>query len=101
MKKVLFKRFIRLPAKLGQTVFYIDDSGKINRGVICDVQIYFINNGRSVDIDYILHPVTEQGETDDALFFSDYNLGYTVFTNRLMARLGERRRRKYGHNTRY
>lgn len=98
MRKVLFRRLIHLPVRFGQKVMFYNDSGTLTPGVICSVDIYFINGGRNVDIDFIVHPVTERGEENTGIFFTDIDLGAKLFTSRRRAARAERRRKREAHN---
>lgn len=86
MIHLAFDRLLRLPVKYRQKVWFIDDNGVLQQGVVVDIEIHFLDSGDAVDIDYIVHPLTANGEESTAYFFSDYEMNKQFFTKKRMAK---------------
>ena len=96
MIKLHFGRFFKIPFRLYQHVAFIDDNGKLTDGIVDSVDINFLNSGKAVDIDFIVHPIINGAESDTAEFFSDYEVNKRIFANRRKGKkfLNERKAQK-------
>lgn len=86
MAKILNHRYFRLPLKLNQKVYYIGLGGQLFRGVVREIDIYFLDSGKEVDIDFRVHPIIEGKELEIVDYFSDYEVNKKVFTSERKAR---------------
>lgn len=85
MTKLFRRRFIRLPLKLNQQVYYIGFGGELFLGVVREIDIYFIDNGKEVDIDFRVHPIVEGKELEIVDYFSDEEVNKKIFTSKRKA----------------
>lgn len=81
MIKLHFGRFFKIPFRLRQRVVFIDDNGELTDGIVDSIDINFLNSGKAVDIDFIVHPVINGIEKDTAEFFSDYEVNKRIFAS--------------------
>ena len=86
MIHLTFARVLCLPVMYRQKVWFFDDNGVLQQGVIVDIEISFVDSGKSADIDYIVHPLTDIGEESTAYFFSDYEMNKQFFTRKRKAK---------------
>ena len=86
MVNVQFGRIIKLPVKLHQSVCYINDDGELMQGVIHSIDIYFLDSGKAVDIDFVVHPVVNGIELEIMESFSDFDFGKRIFRNEKQAK---------------
>ena len=85
MIKLHFGRFFKMPFRLHQHVAFIDDNGRLTDGIVDSIDINFLNSGKAVDIDFIVHPIINGAESDTAEFFSDFDFDKRIFKNRKKA----------------
>ena len=86
MAKILNHRYFRLPLKLNQKVYYIGLGGQLFRGVVREIDIYFLDSGKEADIDFRVHPIVDNQELEVVDFFSDCEINKTIFTSKRKAR---------------
>lgn len=86
MIKLHFGRLLKLPVKLNQRVFFIDDEMQLCEGVIHSIDIYYLDSGKAADVDFVVHPVIDGVENDTARFFTDFEINIRLFKNRLRAK---------------
>lgn len=86
MAKLFKRRFIRLPLKLNQKVYYKGFCGELFLGVVREIDVYFLESGKEVDIDFRVHPIVEGNELEIVDYFSDYEVNKKVFTSERKAR---------------
>lgn len=67
-------------------MFYINDDDQIVEGIIHGIDITFLCSGKAVDIDYIVHQLSDNVERDTAEFFSDFEINKKIFKSRRKAR---------------
>lgn len=79
MIKMRFGRVLVIPLKQNQRIFYISDSGNVMEGIVHSVDISFLDSGKAADVDFIVHPITENGEELTAEIFSDFEINSRVF----------------------
>ena len=91
MIHLAFARLLRLPVKYRQKIWFLNDDDVLLQGVIVDIEIHFLDSGKAVDIDYIIHPLTDSGEDTTAFFFSEYERNTQFFTKRRRAKRALRR----------
>lgn len=96
MIKLHFGRILKIPFRLRQRVVFIDDNGELMDGIVDCIDINFLNSGKAVDIDYLVHPVINGIESNTVEFFSDYEVNKRIFANRRKGKkfLNERRTQK-------
>lgn len=82
MIKLHFGRFFKIPFRLHQRVAFIDDNGRLTDGIVDSIDINFLNSGKAVDIDFIVHPIINGAESNSAEFFSDYEVNKRIFAKR-------------------
>lgn len=85
MKKLRHKRTIRLQVKMRQIVWFIDDDKTLQKGVVDNIEIYFVDSGNGVDIDYIIHPILKNREQSTANYYSDFEYNKRFFKSRRRA----------------
>lgn len=86
MAKILNHRYFRLPLKLNQKVYYIGLGGQLFRGVVREIDIYFLDSGKEVDIDFRVHPIVEGNELDIIDYFPDYEVNKKIFSSKHKAK---------------
>lgn len=86
MAKLFKRRFIRLPLKLNQIVYYKGFGGELTLGIVRDMDIYFLDSGKEVDIDFWVHPIIDNQESEVVECFSDCEINKTIFTSKRKAR---------------
>ena len=96
MIKLHFGRIFKIPFRLRQRVVFIDDNGELTDGIVDSIDINFLNSGKAVDIDFIVHPIINGTESDTAEFFSDYEVNKRIFASRRKGKkfLNERKSQK-------
>lgn len=82
MIKLHFGKLLKLPVKLNQRVFFIDDEMQLCKGVIHSIDIYYLDSGKAADVDFVVHPVIDGVENDTARFFTDYEFGLRLFKSK-------------------
>lgn len=82
MIKLHFGRFFKIPFRLRQRVAFIGNNGELMDGIVDSIDINFLNSGKAVDIDFIVHPIIDGNESSTAEFFSDYEVNKRIFANR-------------------
>ena len=50
--------------------------------IVDSIDINFLNSGKAVDIDYLVHPIINGIESDTAEFFSDYEVNKRIFASK-------------------
>lgn len=85
-----------MPFRLRQRIVFIDDNNDLADGIVDSVDINFLNSGKAVDIDFIVHPIINGIEINTAEFFSDYEVNRRIFTSRRKGKkfLNERKSQK-------
>lgn len=80
-----FGRFLKIPFRPRERVYYLSDDSEPMEGVVDSVDINFLGSGKAVDIDFIVHPVTDNGEDMTAEFFSDWEINNRIFKSKRRA----------------
>lgn len=86
MAKLFKRRFIRLPLKLNQKVYYKGFGGELFLGVVREIDVYFLESGKEVDIDFRVHPIVEGNELDIIDYFPDYEVNKKIFSSKHKAK---------------
>lgn len=82
MIKLHFGRFLKIPFRLRQRVVFLDDNNVLNDGVIENMDVIFLDGGKAVDIDFIVHPIIDKNEINTVEFFSDYEINERIFASK-------------------